>query len=369
MKKLILILLVSSFVCLLTAQTETEPVDVQIGNMYVDKDLSFDEVSLFGTDRLEVIVSENPYNAEAWLWYYEKARKDCYSPTSNEISKSELKTLESITEEMVETVPESFAFHYSTYLNGNYHPSNIGHLETAKSLAPDNALLADKFAYHGEITNNKTVKNEALKDLMSQNQFSPGVLEYNYNVLNSLQPNAVLVTNGDDDTLPLWILQDLQSVRKDVQIINLKLLHLEDYVNMISEKTGIQLNTQTNNSTAQRFRHLKQKSNGQILYLALTLPPDILKENAESIYVEGLAFRYSNDPLNNINSLVYNWENLFHKDYIVQPCKINRNYFLPLLTLYDHYKIYNAASSLEIKNILTQLAYQTSNPELILGKL
>ncbi len=55
--------------------------------------------------------------------------------------------------------------------------------------------------------------------------------DYAANFIRALEPNAILFTFGDNDTYPLWYVQEVENVRTDVRIINLSLIGVDWYIN------------------------------------------------------------------------------------------------------------------------------------------
>ncbi len=282
--------------------------------------------------------SDSP-SSDLMNFYFFK-REQSISKFSKEINEKEQTELDSIVIELKNQNPNSYEYHYVNYVNSNYDINAFNELEKANEISPNNVELYDKFIAHYELTNNSNKKKAYCKQLYESNIIPEGILEYNGNVLNSLEPNAILFTNGSDDTYPAWVQQEVKNVREDVTILNLDLLSNQQYREKKFTQNGL---IKTKVPVSDIIYQTSVNNPNQPIYIGLTVNPNVLLKLKDHLYLTGLAFKYSTKDYNNVAETVSRWEHLFTQNELMKPVtnptvkQINLNYILPLIIIRDYY--------------------------------
>jgi hypothetical protein len=109
--------------------------------------------------------------------------------------------------------------------------NDIGRMQQEIAIAIDPTYVDPWFSLiiNYMIQGDEERTNLALRNILDGHAITDEVMDFSYNMLQILEPNAILITNGDNDTYPAWILTRILNIRPDVTIVNRSLLNTEWY--------------------------------------------------------------------------------------------------------------------------------------------
>lgn len=281
----------------------------------------------------------NKKNAEAWLNYY-KASK--YAGVDDEI-------LDQIVTAMNINIPNSFQSHYVNYIHSNRDLSKGTELMKAYLIEPNRKEIYKELAVYFVLKGDNDNLDKTLKKWNSLNEIPQSLKDYSYNLLNTIPQNGILITDGEYDTYPLWILQSAEGHRKDVKILNLNIIENNDYRKRICLSYGLTCSDNVKNKSSFVLQ-LVQNNTDKSFYFSYTVDQPTLALIENNLYNEGLAYRFHKTPYDNSTRLKNNWELIYKTDYLngnirgndsFSNDKINSlhlNYVSSGLELYDIYK-------------------------------
>ncbi|MEO0215487.1 MAG: tetratricopeptide repeat protein [candidate division WOR-3 bacterium] len=174
--------------------------------------------------------------------------------------------------------PSPFSFdHIELFESSDVHRVVAGFLQLYRSLdwlslmekvfigKEGFALITDTWEKEARLRFRRTIDFEML-------------LEMNENILKSAPQDAILITNGDNDTYPAWYLQEKNGFRRDVMIINRSLFNSKGYVKYLV-KNGLPLEM-----TEEEIDSLKpKKENGEIISVSEQLIKKLINKNKRPV--------------------------------------------------------------------------------------
>ncbi len=292
-------------------------------------------------------------NAWAWLNYYEAAR---YANLFARIKKVDAYfDMTKVYADLSKAIPNTYEYHLISYEKSGGDIAQIDHLHKAYEIAPDRFDTYPNFLSYYERIGDVNQAKLFAKKWYDSGEISSGVLSWNYNVLMSLEENAVLITHGDNATYPLWILQHVKNIRPDVAVLNVHLIMQDAYRNYIFSKNSIapfpKNSTHFSDGKANYYdavtNHVLTHSQRPV-YLSTTMSNDLRDQHSDNLYWVGLVFKHSEQEFDNVSILKNNYENNFLTDYLKVDLtndisqkvvhEMNLNYIPPFMVLHKHYR-------------------------------
>ncbi|MDZ4667488.1 MAG: hypothetical protein SGJ00_06355 [bacterium] len=297
-------------------------------------------------------------NAYAWFNFYRATRNLVRTDTTDHRSQElKVKQQGDIIDEMEKAVPNSFDYHLAKWMHNGQNFDYIKHLQKAGELGQNRTEHLSDMAGWGEIEGNREKRNKYCKIWLEKGLVSPGLMYYNYNTLVGLKQNAIILTFGDNDTYPLWLLQS-KGIRTDVTVINAYLFLIDDYRNRVMKELGtnykpfifkdtLNLSQEYDWFRTDLVKTLATNKKGCPVNLVIGCDESYSKPIEADLYLCGLSYEYSKSTLDNMAMLKKNFEQVYALDYLDKVFykdisaeiveRSNLNYIVPMIKLYDHY--------------------------------
>lgn len=305
----------------------------------------------------------SPKNEVAWQNYYYALRYQMVGSLSKSVSPKNQKVLDSVENEISKVLPNSFTYHLVSYENAQKSQDASDHLLAANRLQPLNADLYDDMTAHYEQNGNSAKKKEFLLKCSKSNKYSVFKMEFATNMLKSVSRNGVLITYGEVDTYPIWILQEVNGFRTDVKVINLDLVQNEKYWENLKTKYGI--GGEWSSSKVSFINNILNNSTSNSVFVSTTVNPSILQQLKSKLFVVGNIFQLSNTPIDNMvllqnNVKSYKTSSLKSKNKLYSDKQLSKNYLIGLINLYNWQKSKGDSERYETKLLAKQLAEENN---------
>lgn len=316
-------------------------------------------------------VLKDKTDADAWMNYYAAVRYAQSGPDK----------LGNLVESMRAAVPDSYEFNLLNALQQGYTPEAFASLRKAFAGRPDHPATYAPMVLFGEYYGDEKQRKEFSRKLFTSDQLSASLLNYSYNVLMSVEPGAVLITEGESTSLPLFVLQDVLNIRPDVNVISLDLALERDYRHRIITKLNFAWDEAalTGDEAAQKrwIAAMLPAQNPDVkFYYTLTVPQENIAAIKDQLYVVGLASQLSKERLDNITAIRENLENRFLLDHLTVDFNgenefasgkvLSANYLVPMLMLYEHYvKTGEKIKADELEQRITKIAQQSDKVQVV----
>jgi len=319
-----------------------------------------------------------PNNPDGWMSYY--LAIDYSGKYAHD---EEREKLQVVLNKMQQFVKDSYEYYYLLdRFEKKDEKSNSHWLDKAYKINPKRPDAIYSLVDYHLLLGNKDIAKKYLTDLDATKDISSGLMNYNYNVLQSVEDNAILFTNGDNDTYPVWVLQKVYGIKPNVTVLNLSMINHKDYFKQKLSEININLNISDlpaakNENFSESFCITMTKKYPKIpVYFALTVYKKRLDDIETNLFISGLVSRYSSQRIDNIALLKKNMEK-FRLDYLEfdwydkrflatkHIANLNTNYVASMVMLMEHYALsedYKKAD--QLKRVALKLANKAGNNSL-----
>ena len=334
MKKTIVIVLALVCNALIFAQ-KAEPIESIITNSH-EAEWYAEQAKLW-----QAIVDANPKDQNAWrnlfrATYYHELFSNSFGE-NQDISKTA-----DILRRMEAELPESYVLNLSKCsfcLTTDSAAKRGDNIYRAIELMPDDASAedVDRLACRlWSIDPENPLVKELFTKAYQKKWFPARIMQYNRNMLLSMQPNALYFANGDVLLAPMKMMQAAFEERQDVTVIPLSYFHSPTYLDALYKHLNIKplaIDVEDYGKYGDDWYKYYEadivmyliKETNRPTYFSTDIPSQT-KLDKDSIYNEGLLLKYSPKQYNNFDVAMHNVKEVYQLEYLAVPDLVYDNW-------------------------------------------
>jgi hypothetical protein len=304
------------------------------------------------------LLDSDKTNAEAWYNYYKASRALRVISASDENRKKYSALSKQIVDDTYAAIPNTFEANHLKWLEGGNDETLFSFLKKAYEIDPADSRAYTDLATYYETQHNKTEYQKACVLMYQANVMHASMVNWGYNMLAGLDQNAVLFTAGDNDTYAAWVAQEGLNFRKDVRVVNLHLMMMDNYRDQLLKELGFpplamrsELTTKPEKyeeNRAKILEHFLKNSAVRPIHIAVSAIQSINDEKwKEKLYLTGLTYQYSEESIDNNTLIVRNFEKRYLLDHLTHYFSfgmdekvadhLNGCYLVSLVNIHTHY--------------------------------
>lgn len=324
-------------------------------------------------------IDKNKQNQEAWMNYYAATR--ALSNITEVRPNNYHQERKQIVEDVNKIIPKTYAAYFLTYSEKDLKNGGEELLKAA-AINDQDPRIWDELMIYYKIEGDEANYRQYAQRMFQGNELSASILNWAYNLLAELEPNAIIVTHGDNDTYAAWIVQAALDFRTDVTVVNKFLFNGTDtyrnrllkswgYSSLAIETAALKTEEEVAAADVTIWNHVFNGS--RPVYIATSGIRSFEENWKDNLYLTGLAYRYSADPIDNLSIIKRNYETRYLLDHLKQSFEYHimsqtSDFFLgtylpSLIRLYEHYKISEDITMKEKYASLIRLVAQKSGQQ------
>lgn len=275
---------------------------------------------------------KEPENARAQYNWFVSTRNASLARNEGELAAADKEQLAAIASNLTKQAPNSFEANMARFHLEFPARSSFTALAAAAASDPGRPELLGPQLARAMMDGNETTIQAACRALDNRGSISQALLDVATDLLLSIDPNGIVFTNGEMDSYPTLVRQRVFGVRKDVLVIDQRMLADAAY------RQSMWGRAQASGAppvTTEAYIKSLLNATTRPVFLALSLDPAIAKGLEGELYATGIALRYSHQRVDNLGDLAARWSRM-NKNLYAGP--LSANYLLPGVVLLKHYR-------------------------------